>query len=68
MISIFFSACSILAGATCKDVEVPLVEDASLMTCQMFGQIDLAIWSNEHPNWHVTGGYKCGHTGQYANL
>lgn len=67
MISIFFSVCSIVAGAQCKDIEVPLRDDASMMACMMRGQFDLAAWAESHPNWNVVK-YRCGPTGQYANL
>jgi hypothetical protein len=41
----------------CQVVELPF--DGSLMQCMVFGQAEAARWTNEHPGWAVTRGWKC---------
>jgi hypothetical protein len=41
----------------CRQVELPW--DGSLMQCMMFGQHEAARWTNEHPGWLLTRGWKC---------
>jgi hypothetical protein len=40
----------------CRQVELPW--DGSLMQCMMFGQPEAARWTNEHPGWLRTRGWK----------
>ncbi|HEX9881101.1 MAG TPA: hypothetical protein VGA65_01195 [Hyphomicrobium sp.] len=36
--------------------------------CMMYGQFELAKWTNEHPGWQVKHGFKCGRAGRYAKI
>ena len=60
MIILKFLACSIhLAGTPCKDVELNFEgQRVSIFECTMYGQVEMAKWCEEHPNWVVTR-YKC---------
>lgn len=56
-----FTACSLLEGATCKEVEQVFLEAQSTpYSCMLYGQGHMAKWVNEHPNWKVVGGWRCG--------
>jgi hypothetical protein len=53
-----FVAClSSSESGRCQMIELPF--DGSLMQCMMFGQHEAARWTNEHPGWAVTRGWKC---------
>jgi hypothetical protein len=53
-----FVACLGVGNAErCRQVEIPF--DGSLMQCMLFGQHQAAAWTNEHPGWLVTRGWKC---------
>ena len=53
-----FVACLGADGADrCRQVELPW--DGSLIQCMLFGQHVAAQWTNEHPGWAVTRGWKC---------
>ena len=41
----------------CRHVELPW--DGSLMQCMLFGQHAAARWTDEHPGWALTQGWKC---------
>jgi hypothetical protein len=41
----------------CRQVELPW--DGSLMQCMLFGQHEAAHWTNNHPGWVVTRGWRC---------
>lgn len=66
MISLIFTACSIVNGAQCREVTLNY-EDVSLMTCQMQAQQPMAEWQIEHPNFTV-GRYTCQIAGMYAKM
>lgn len=68
MITIFLLACSITEGQTCKNVELVFEPgQASLHECMLYGQIELAKWHMEHPNWRVAR-WRCGVGGSTASL
>lgn len=69
MISLVFTACSILVtakGAPCRPIKADY--DVSLFECMMRGQIEMAKWVAAHPNWYIApGGYRCIPPSAYAN-
>lgn len=53
-----FVAClGVGSNERCRHVEIPF--DGSLMQCMLFGQHQAAAWTNDHPGWSVTRGWKC---------
>jgi hypothetical protein len=61
MIEIVFSACTLLAVQVCDEKRI-LFEESTItpFACAMYGQLAIASWVREHPNWSVgKGGYKC---------
>jgi hypothetical protein len=34
----------------------------------MYGQMELAKWTMEHPGWQIVRGFKCGRAGRYAKI
>ena len=72
-IAIAFAACSILEVSglppktQCMDVEIPLMAEAPTpYICMFAGQVEIAKWANEHPNWIRKPGYECRPMGQVA--
>lgn len=53
-----FVACMSTAEmGRCQKVEMPF--EGSMMQCMLFGQHEAARWTNEHPGWQVTRGWRC---------
>lgn len=68
MISIFAVACSLLAGQTCRTVTLTYdAEAVSMYECFLYGQMELAKWAIDHPNWSISR-WRCGLAGQEAAL
>ena len=54
MISIVMSICSLLSGQTCRTERLAFADEAaSLHTCMLYGQMEMARWALSHPNWSV---------------
>ena len=60
MLEIAFVACAIVTNAQgvneCKNYSLTYMEEASVspMLCAFRGQVEIAKWTEEHPNWRVT--------------
>lgn len=66
MLELAFTICSIVQGATCKEVSLTFsTESVSLLQCMTGAQPVIAAWSMEHPNW-TTGRWTCRMAGQFA--
>ncbi len=63
---LIFISCSLLSGQRCQDVQIPLLPEVSAHQCVLFGQQEVAKWAIDHPNWIISRGYKCAHSGIYA--
>lgn len=62
MIEIVLTACSIVQGATCKEISLTFMEPEaalSVYACAHNGQLAVAQWSEGHPNWRVVK-FTCG--------
>lgn len=68
MIELVIAVCSILHGASCKEVSL-VFADVSLLQCQIGvgAQMEIAKWKSEHPEWS-THKYHCQQAGQFAKL
>jgi hypothetical protein len=68
MIELVFAVCMIDQPSRCREVTLNF-EGESLTTqqCVMNGQIELAKWVGDHPNW-VIQKWRCGIAGQFAKL
>jgi hypothetical protein len=54
VIQIVFSVCTILEGATCRELPpIPLRPEARMSDCFMASQIEGAKWAMSHPNFYV---------------
>lgn len=54
MIELIVSVCLIDEPNRCKDVRLNfLAESVTLHQCVMFGQVEIAKWSEGHPKWQV---------------
>ena len=68
MIELVVAVCMIDQPSRCKDVTLNFEGDTvKAEQCVMNGQIALAQWAGEHPNW-VIKKWHCGVAGQVAKL
>ncbi len=70
MFEIVFAVCMIDQPSRCKDVTLNFeaeVESVTPQQCEMQGQIAMAGWVGEHPNWSIKK-WRCGVAGQTAKL
>jgi hypothetical protein len=69
MIEVVALVCSMQAPLQCKDVHLSFAADSvTPQQCMLYGQMELAKWSNEHPGWQIVHGFKCGLAGRYAKI
>lgn len=69
MLELTFIACSLLNGNVCEQKRLTFMENPgsiSAFSCGLYGQIEIAKWRRENPNWSVAQGYKCRPAGQMA--
>jgi hypothetical protein len=68
MIELVVAVCMIDQPSRCKDVKLNF-ENAGMTAsqCVMTGQIEMAKWIGEHPNW-VIRKWHCGVAGASADL
>lgn len=68
MLQLIFSVCSIVHGASCRELApVPLQEGTSIIGCIMATQIEGAKWAMAHPNYYIAKA-TCQPVGQFAKL
>jgi len=69
MIEVVALVCSMQAPLRCKDVKLSFAaETFTPQQCMLYGQFELAKWTNEHPGWEVKHGFKCGVAGRFAKI
>lgn len=52
MIELLITAC--LLSGSCQDFRLNYdAQEVSLMTCTMFGQVEVARWNQQHMPWQV---------------
>ena len=68
MIELVVGVCMIDQPSRCRDVTLNFEgERVTAQQCAMNGQIEIAKWIGEHPNW-VIQKWRCGIAGQFAKL
>ena len=68
MLSIFAVACLWDQPGQCKDVELSFAEGSgSMFECAMYGQFELAKWSEAQPKWRIAK-WRCGRSGEMAKI
>ena len=68
MIELIVAVCMIDAPERCKDVTLTFeAENVTMRQCMANGQIALAGWIGEHPNWTIQK-WSCNTVGQVAKL
>ena len=68
MIELVVAVCMVDKPSHCKDVTLNFEgESISAAQCMSNGQIEMAKWIGEHPNW-VIHKWHCGIAGQFAKL
>jgi hypothetical protein len=65
MIELFFVACLYTAPNACEERSIAYLEEASIASCLMRAQPELAVWASTHPNLHVTR-WSCRYTDRKA--
>jgi hypothetical protein len=69
MIEVVALVCSMQAPLRCKDLHLSFAaESVTPQQCMLYGQTELAKWTNEHPGWRISHGFKCGPAGRYAKI
>lgn len=75
MIEIAFAACTLIeasglpARTHCREFNIPLTLSAvTPYACMFAGQVEIAKWVNEHPNWTRIPGYQCRPAGMVAKV
>lgn len=68
MIELVLSVCFVADVHRCKDVHLTYVaETVSMHECMMYGQNEIAKWSEGNPNWRVQK-WSCGSPRQVAKI
>lgn len=68
MIELVFAVCMIDQPSRCKDVHLNFDEQqVSAAQCTMNGQVAMAQWIGENPNWTIKK-WHCGLAGQVAKI
>jgi hypothetical protein len=68
MIELVIAVCMIDKPSHCKDVTLNFEgESISAAQCMSNGQIEMAKWIGEHPNWVITK-WHCGIACQFAKI
>jgi hypothetical protein len=66
MVEILFSVCHVTDPARCKEERLSfLAESVSPHQCMTVGLLEIAKWSEAHPNWWVRR-WTCGPAGRVA--
>lgn len=66
MIEIVMSVCIISEPSRCEDVRLSYMAEAvTPHQCMMYGQAEIAKWTEGHPKWRVTK-WRCGPARQIA--
>ncbi len=67
MIEILLSVCLIAGPERCKDERLSFIaENITPRQCMSTGQIEIAKWTEAHPNWWVKR-WSCGPAGRAAS-
>lgn len=68
MIEIAAAVCLVADPQKCKDISLTYEPQAiSTFGCLMYGQSELAKWTEEHPEWRIAR-WSCGEAGRVAKL
>jgi hypothetical protein len=68
MIEIAAAVCMISSAQHCRDIVLSFEADnVTPVSCMMQGQIELAKWTEGHPNWRIAH-FACRPAGKFANL
>jgi hypothetical protein len=66
MLELIVSVCLVQDPGRCKDVHLSFIADTvTPHQCMMNGQIEIAKWTEGHPNWRVMR-WTCGRPGVVA--
>jgi hypothetical protein len=66
MIEVVAIVCFITEPEKCKDVHLTFAaQSVTPQQCMMYGQMELAKWSQGNPNWEIRK-FSCGRAGKYA--
>jgi hypothetical protein len=68
MLQLVFSVCSIVEGASCRDLPpMPLNEGTTMVGCLMASQVEGAKWVLAHPNQYIRR-ITCQPAGRFAKI
>lgn len=68
MIELVLAVCMVGQPAKCRDVYLNFeAESVTPQQCMMYGQMEMAKWAEEHPDYTITK-WRCGVAGQMAKI
>jgi hypothetical protein len=68
MIEIAAAVCMVGSAQHCRDIVLSFQADSvTPASCMMYGQSELAKWTEGHPNWRIAR-FTCRPAGKFANL
>jgi hypothetical protein len=68
MIELVVAVCMVDEPSRCKDVYLNFeAESVTAQQCMSFGQMEMAKWIGDHPNWTIKK-WHCGVAGQIAKI
>lgn len=68
MIEIAAAVCMVGSAQHCRDIVLSFQADnVTPASCMMYGQSELAKWTEGHPNWRIAH-FTCRPAGKFANL
>jgi hypothetical protein len=53
MLELVLTVCSLVQGASCRDLNAIQLGQVSMMTCAFASQVEGAKWVGEHPNFYI---------------
>ena len=65
MIELVLTVCSVVQGASCRDLRLPLEQNTRLIGCAIAAQVEGAKWVGDHPNFYVSRA-TCAPYGRFA--
>ena len=68
MLAIVMTVCALGIGDNCRDVRLNFeAENATPMQCALYGQVEMAKWVDEHPNFAIRK-WRCGPPDTFAKI
>ena len=68
MVELFLLVCMVGQPNICRTTHLSYSEESvTLLQCTMYGQVEVAKWASEHPEWRIAR-WSCAPARQEANI